>query len=97
MYCGWQRGKAPSNEWIDQTSQFLNHAFSLSGVAQNGNMKCPCAMCRNHFRHPRNTIELHLCRHGLHGLNMEKGLLAMLNLTMQQIERVLMRPTVWIK
>jgi hypothetical protein len=64
MYSGWQRGKAPSNEWINQSTEFLNHAFAFPGVAQNGTIKCPCAKCRNYFRHPRNTIELHLCRHG---------------------------------
>ena len=64
MYNGWQRGKAPSNEWIDQTTQFLNHAFSFPGVAENDTIKCPCAMCCNYFRHKRFTIELHLCKHG---------------------------------
>jgi hypothetical protein len=64
MYSGWQRGKAPANEWIDQTTQFLNHAFSFPGVAQNDTMKCPCAKCQNYFRHQRITIELHLWKHG---------------------------------
>ena len=64
MYSGWQCGKAPSNEWINQSTEFLNHAFAFLGVAQNGTIKCPCAKCQNYFRHPRNTIELHLCRHG---------------------------------
>ena len=64
MYSGWQRGKAPSNYWIDQTTQFLNHAFSFPGVAENDIIKCPCAMCCNYFRHKRFTIELHLCKHG---------------------------------
>src|SRR6185312_6608911 len=64
MYNGWQHGKAPSNEWIDQTTQFLNHAFSFPGVAENDIIKCPCAMCCNYFRHKRFTIELHLCKHG---------------------------------
>ena len=35
MYNGWQRGKAPSNEWIDGTNEFLNSAFSIHGVAEN--------------------------------------------------------------
>jgi len=64
MYNGWQYGKAPSNEWIDRTSEFLNSAFSISGVAENDTIKCPCAQCRNYFRHIRYTIEMHLCRHG---------------------------------
>ena len=64
MYSGWQRGKAPSNDWIDQTTQFLNHAFSIPGVAENDSIKCPCAMCHNYFRHKRFTVEIHLCKHG---------------------------------
>ena len=64
MYNGWQRGKAPSNDWIDQTTQFLNHAFSFPGVGQNDTIKYPCAMCCNYFRHKRFTVELHLCKHG---------------------------------
>lgn len=27
-------------------------------------IKCPCAMCRNYFRHKRNIVELHLCKNG---------------------------------
>ena len=64
MYNGWQHGKAPSNEWIDGTNEFLNSAFSIPGVAENDTIKCPCAHCRNYFRHIRYTIEMHLCRHG---------------------------------
>ena len=63
MYSGWQRGNF-SNEWINQSTVFLNHAFAFPGVAQNGTIKCPCAKCRNYFRHPRKTVELHLCKHG---------------------------------
>jgi len=63
MYSGWQRGNF-SNEWINQSTVFLNHAFAFLGVAQNGTIKCPCAKCRNYFRHPRKTVELHLCKHG---------------------------------
>jgi hypothetical protein len=31
MYSGWQCGKAPSSEWTEQTTEFLDHAFSLLG------------------------------------------------------------------
>ena len=34
MYNGWQRGKAPSNEWIHGTNEFLNSVFSVPGVAK---------------------------------------------------------------
>lgn len=64
MYNGWQHGKAPSNEWIDQTTEFFNHAFSFMGVIENETIKCPCAMCRNYFRHKRHAVELHLCKFG---------------------------------
>jgi len=57
MYNGWQRGKAPSNEWVDGTNGFLNIAFSIPGVAENDTIKCPCAQCRNYFRHIRLTVE----------------------------------------
>jgi hypothetical protein len=44
---------------------FLNSAFSIPGVSENGTVfKCPCAQCRNYFRPKRYTIEMHLCRHG---------------------------------
>jgi hypothetical protein len=64
MYSGWECGKAPSNEWIDQTTEFLNFAFSLLGVAETDTIKCPYAMCRNYFRHKRQTIEILLCKYG---------------------------------
>ena len=65
MCSGWQqRGKAPSNEWINQTTQFLNHAFSNMEVATNDTIECPCAMCRNYFSLKRDAVEIHLCKHG---------------------------------
>ena len=64
MYSGWQRGKAPSSEWINQTTQFLDQAFSNMEIATNDTIKCPCAMCRNYFSLKRDTIEMHLCKHG---------------------------------
>jgi hypothetical protein len=63
MYNGWQCGKAPSNEWIDGTTKFLNSAFSVPAIAENDTIKCPYAQCRNYFRHKRYTIEMHLCRY----------------------------------
>jgi len=64
MYSGWQRGKAPSGEWTEQTTEFLDNAFSLLGVVENETIKCPCAMHRNYFKLKRHTIELHLCKYG---------------------------------
>jgi hypothetical protein len=42
MYSGWQRGKAPSNEWIENTKLFLDHAFSVAVVAEDNMVKCSC-------------------------------------------------------
>jgi hypothetical protein len=66
MYSGWQRGRAPSNEWIENTKLFLDHAFSIVGVAEDNTVKCPCpcAKCRNYFSHVRDEIEMHLCYNG---------------------------------
>jgi hypothetical protein len=63
MYNGWRRGNL-SNEWIDGTDEFLNSAFAIPGVAENDTIKCPCAQCRNYFRHTRFTVSMHLCKHG---------------------------------
>ena len=57
-------GKAPSNEWIHETNEFLNGVFSIPGVAENDTIKCPYAQCWNYFRHIRYIIDMHLCRHG---------------------------------
>jgi len=103
MYSGWQHGKTPSNYWIDQTTEFLNHAFSFPGVGQNDTIKYPCAMCCNYFRHKRFTVELHLCKHMGSGKAMKRGhnmvrvLLGMMNAILLQMERVLIRLTKWIK
>jgi hypothetical protein len=61
MYRGWQRGKAPSNEWIENTKLFLDHAFSIAGVVEGNTVKCPCpcAKCRKYFSHERDQIEMH--------------------------------------
>jgi hypothetical protein len=41
MYSGWQRAKAPSSEWINQSTEFMNHVFAFSGIAQNGTILVP--------------------------------------------------------
>ena len=64
MYSGWQRGKAPSSEWMDETTKFLDHAFSNMDVAKNDTIKCPCAMCRNYFGLKKDIVAIHLCKHG---------------------------------
>jgi hypothetical protein len=64
MYSGWSRGKAPSNEWIENTNNFLDRAFSMVSLVENDTIKCPCALCRNYVRHKRFDVEMHLCKHG---------------------------------
>lgn len=63
MYIGWKRG-APSNEWADKTTEFLDRAFSIPTLVENDKIKCPCSVCRNCIRHKRQKIELHLCSDG---------------------------------
>ena len=55
MYSGWSRTQAPSNDWIQNTNQFLDHAFSMPNLVEDGNIKCPCAVCHNCVRHKRFT------------------------------------------
>jgi hypothetical protein len=64
MYRGWQRGKAPSNEWIENTKLFLDHAFSIAGVVEGNTVKCPCpcAKCRNYFSHERDLFYGVVCQ-----------------------------------
>jgi len=60
MYSGWKRGR-PSNEWVDKTKEFLDRAFSIPELVENGTIRCPCSLCRNYFKHKRTRIELDLC------------------------------------
>ncbi|KAL6653512.1 hypothetical protein ACP70R_009090 [Stipagrostis hirtigluma subsp. patula] len=64
MYSGWKRGRPPTDEWIERTKEFLDRAFSNPSLAADGQVKCPCSLCRNFARHKRQTIEMHLCREG---------------------------------
>jgi len=64
MYTGWCRTQAPSNDWIHNTNQFLDRAFSMPNLVEGDTIKCPCGTCRNCVRHKRFTIEMHLCRFG---------------------------------
>lgn len=64
MYNGWHYGSAPSDEWIEKTNMFLDRAFSIPDLVQDGSIKCPCGRCRNYMRHTRDIIEAHLCKFG---------------------------------
>jgi len=63
MYSGWKHGRL-SNEWVDKTKEFLDHAFSIPELVESDTIRCPCSICRNFFRHKRPRIELHLCHNG---------------------------------
>jgi hypothetical protein len=63
MYSGWKRGRL-SNEWVDKTKGFLDHAFSIPELVESDTIRCPCFICRSYFRHKRPRIELHLCHNG---------------------------------
>jgi len=58
MYSGWKRGR-PTCDWVKHANEFLDFAFSNESVVQEGTIKCPCAVCRNYFRHKRGKVELH--------------------------------------
>jgi len=64
MYTGWSRTQPLSNDWIDNTNQFLDRAFSMPNLVEDGTIKCPCMVCRNCVRHTKLTVEMHLCRVG---------------------------------
>jgi len=51
MYTGWCRTQAPSNDWIHNTNQFLDRAFSMPNLVEGDTIKCPCGTCRNCVRH----------------------------------------------
>jgi hypothetical protein len=63
MYCGWKHDRI-SNEWVNKTNEFLDHAFSIPELVESDIIKCPCSMCQNYFRHKRRKVELHLCHNG---------------------------------
>jgi len=64
MYTGWSRTQPLSNDWIDNTNQFLDRAFSMPNLVEDGTIKCPCMVCRNCVRHTKLMVEMHLCRVG---------------------------------
>ena len=93
MYSGWKRGR-PTCDWVQHTNEFMDFAFSNESVVQEGTIKCPCALCRNYFRHKRGKVELHLCHNGFksikHGLHMVRGAVK------SQKLRVLVRRIEWM-
>ncbi|XP_044436209.1 uncharacterized protein [Triticum aestivum] len=63
MYSGWTHSKS-TDEWYNKTKEFIDFAFSMPSVVQNGKIKCPCAKCRNYESKNRDDVELDLCHFG---------------------------------
>jgi hypothetical protein len=61
MYGGWKKSGAHMREWMNETQELINHAFS---VPANLGVKCPCSRCRNALCEDKRTLTLHLCMFG---------------------------------
>jgi hypothetical protein len=60
MYTGWDKGRNYTDEWMDMTTTFLDHAFSRTQI-----VRCPCSRCQNLRRlEDKRTIAIHLCENG---------------------------------
>jgi hypothetical protein len=60
MYSGWDKEGNYTDEWMDKTTAFLDHAFSLSKI-----VRCPCGRCQNtRCLEDKTTIAIHLCKNG---------------------------------
>ena len=100
MYTGWSRTQAPSNDWIENTNIFLDHAFSVANIVEDETIKCPCVRCRNCVRNKRFAVEMHLADLGLrktikYGQHMVRGLL-IVQLKVDMV-RDLVKLTAWMK
>jgi hypothetical protein len=60
MYSGWNKVGNYTDEWMDKTTAFLDHVFSLSKI-----VRCPCSICQNtRCLEDKTTIAIHLCKNG---------------------------------
>jgi hypothetical protein len=60
MYNGWDKGGNYMDEWMDNATTFLDHAFSWTQI-----VRCPCSVCQNlRCLEDKRTIAIHLCRNG---------------------------------
>jgi hypothetical protein len=49
-----------TDEWMDNATTFLDHAFLLSKIVQ-----CPCSRCQNtRCMEDKTTIVIHFCKNG---------------------------------
>ena len=64
MYEEWNDNGCHSQEWVQKTNAFLDHAFSLVLDSQKFGVLCPCSDCDNRVRRRRPIMSLHLCKRG---------------------------------
>jgi hypothetical protein len=61
MYNGWSRNERYSDEWVNKTKDFVNHAFSLS---LTGTVRCPCRRYKNNIFLNKQRVSLDLYQFG---------------------------------
>jgi hypothetical protein len=61
MYGGWKKSGAHTTEWMNNTQEFIDRAFS--GPPDEG-VKCPCSRCRNTLCQDKRTLTLHFFKFG---------------------------------
>jgi hypothetical protein len=61
MYGGWKKSGAHITEWMNNTHDFIDHAFS--GRLDEG-VKWPCFRYGNALCEDKRTLTMHLCKFG---------------------------------
>jgi hypothetical protein len=61
MYDGWKRNGAHTDEWWEKTSDFIEHAFSMTTTET---INCPCMKCQNTRCFDKVILTKHLVRNG---------------------------------
>ena len=64
MYSGWNEQGHHYEEWVRNTTAFLDHAFQIMPNADRFGVKCPCTKCRNGVRRKKQLVRVHLCQYG---------------------------------
>lgn len=62
MYSGWNEQGHHSEEWVRNTTAFLDHAFQIMPNADRFGVKCPCTNCCNGVRQKKSqSAPLSVC------------------------------------
>src|SRR6266540_6085300 len=61
MYIGWAGSGRMNDEFVTETANFLELAFSR---AKGDYALCPCAKCMNTRKHKKDKMTRHLCLYG---------------------------------